>query len=391
MQALRGYKYKLAPNKTEAERLNQWIGANRCLYNVALAQREMTDYREHKVNYGSQAAELKVLKKEFTWMKEPPSQTLQQTLRDLDGAFQRFFKGEAKYPKPKKKFQTSGIRFPTPASIKIVPTESRKVGKVDLPKIGVLKFRRSREIGGEIRSCTISKEAHDEFYISFLCQVEVPDPICPSGELGIDRGVVHTLAFSKPLAGVFFNDLPIANIKKVEEKIAILQQKMAKKVKFSNNWRKLKSKVSKCHSRIARIRHDFLQKVAVRIAKSHGLVVIEDLKTKNMSKSASGSLESPGRMVAQKSGLNRAILRQGWHKFQVMLEHKVNDNGGVLLKVSPKNTSRECNQCGYTDSENRSDQATFCCGKCGHRENADINAAKTILARGTRVLALKAA
>ena len=391
MKVVRGYKYKLTPNKAQCLLLKQWIGANRCLYNVALVQREMTDYREHRLNYGSQASELKVLKKEFPWMKEPPSQTLQQTLRDLDRAFQKFFKGEAKYPKPKKKFQSSGIRFPTPSSIKIVPTESRNVGKADLPKIGVLKFRKSREIGGEIRSCTISKEAHDEFYISFLCRVEVPDPVCPSGELGIDRGIVHTLAFSKPLEGVFFQDLPIGKIKKIEEKIAVLQQQMAKKVRFSNNWRKLKSKVSRCHSQIARIRHDFLQKVAVRIAKSHGLVVIEDLKTKNMSKSASGSLDSPGRMVAQKSGLNRAILRQGWYKFQVMLEHKVTENGGVLLKVSPKNTSRECNQCGYIDSKNRSDQSTFCCGKCGHTENADINAAKTILARGTRVLALKAA
>ena len=391
MKVLRGYKYKLTPNKTQSLLLKKWIGANRCLYNVALAQREMTDYREHRLNYGSQASELKMLKKEFPWMKEPPSQTLQQTLRDLDGAFQRFFRGESRFPKSKKKFQSSGIRFPTPSSIKIVPTESRKVGKVELPKIGVLKFRKSREIGGEIRSCTISKEANNEFYISFLCRVDVLDPVCPSGELGIDRGIVHTLAFSNSVDGDFFKDLPIYKIKKIEEKIASLQQLMAKKVKFSNNWRKLKLKVSKCHSQIARIRHDFLQKVAVRIAKNHGLVVIEDLKTKNMSKSASGSLEAPGRMVAQKSGLNRAILRQGWHKFQVMLEHKVKENGGVLLKVSPKNTSRECNKCAYTDSENRPDQSTFCCGKCGHTENADINAAKTILARGIRVTALKAA
>ena len=120
-------------------------------------------------------------------------------------------------------------------------------------------------------------------------------------------------------------------------------------------------------------------------------MVIEELKTKNMSKSASGSLEAPGRMVAQKSGLNRAILRQGWHKFQVMLEHKVNENGGILLKVDPKNTSRECSQCGHTDKGNRPDQAIFKCVKCGHSENADINAAKTILARGTRVLASRAA
>ena len=96
-------------------------------------------------------------------------------------------------------------------------------------------------------------------------------------------------------------------------------------------------------------------------------------------------------MVAQKTGLNRAILRQGWHKFQVMLEHKVSENGGVLVKVNPKNTSRECSKCAHTDKDNRLKQDIFCCQKCGHAENADINAAKNILARGTRVIASKAA
>ena len=391
MIVLRGYKYKLTPNKTQFLLLKQWIGANRCLYNVALVQREITDYREHKLNYGLQASELKVLKEEFPWMKEPPSQTLQQTLRDLDAAFQRFFRGEAKYPKPKKKFQSSGIRFPTSSSIKIVPRESRKVGRVDLPKIGVLKFRKSREIGGEIRSCTISKEPHDEFYISFLCRIEVPDPVTPIKELGIDRGIVHTLAFSSPIDGEYFSDLSTDRIKKIETKISFLQQMLARKTKFSSNWRKLVSRISKCHTRIARIRHDFLQKIAVRIAKSHGLVVIEDLKTKNMSKSASGTLEKPGKMVAQKSGLNRAILRQGWHKFQVMLEHKILENGGLLLKVNPRNTSRECSQCGHTDQGSHLSQEVFNCLECNHSENADINAAKNVIARGTRVLALKVA
>ena len=388
MQLLRGYKYKLIPTKEQRLRLNQWIGANRCLYNVALAQREMVDYREHRLSYGLQASELKVLKREFPWMKEPPSQTLQQTLRDLDGAYQRFFKGGAKYPKPKKKSQTSGIRFPSPASIKVISFESQKKGKVELPKIGILKFRKSREIGGEIRSCTISKEPHGEFSISFLCRVEMIEPTCPSGEIGIDRGIVHTLAFS---SGEKYSDLPTDRIKRIESRIAILQRQMALKVKFSNNWRKKKLKISKCHTHIARIRHDFLQQEAVRIAKSHGLVVIEDLKTKNMSKSASGTLEEPGKMVAQKTGLNRAILRQGWHKFQVMLEHKVSENGGVLVKVNPKNTSRECSKCAHTDKDNRLKQDIFCCQKCGHAENADINAAKNILARGTRVMASKAA
>jgi putative transposase len=371
--------------------MDQWIGANRCFYNVALAQREMTDYREHKVTYSSQAAELKQLKVEFPWMKEPPSQTLQQTLLDLDKAFQRFYKREAAYPRSKKKGRESGIRFPTPSSIHIVATESRKVGKVDLPKIGMLKYRKSRDVDGEVRNCAISKEAGGGYSISFLCRIDLPDPVPANGELGIDRGVVHTLAFSSCLDGEYFSDLPSESIKRLESQIARHQQRLSDLTKFSNNWKKQKQKISKIHSRIARIRHDFLQQAAVRIAKSHGLVVIEDLKTRNMSKSASGTVASPGKMVSQKSGLNRAILRQGWYKFQVMLEHKLVENGGILLKVDAKNTSRECSQCGHVDSDNRLDQESFRCGKCGHLDNADINAAKNILARGTRVMALKVA
>jgi putative transposase len=391
MQVMRGFKFKLTPNKEQRSSLNKWIGANRCLYNVALAQREMTDFREHKVSYGTQAAELKALKTEFPWMKEPPSQTLQQTLRDLDSAFQRFFKGEAQYPSSKKKSQTSGIRFPTPSSINLIPGKSKKKGKVELPKIGVLTFRRSREIGGEIRSCTISREPYGGFSISFLCKVDIPEPVSPVGEIGIDRGIVHTFAFSSLFQGKYFSDLPVDRIKRLEEKVAILQRQIAIKTRFSRNWRKIKNKISRCHSQIARIRHDFLQKEAVQLAKNHGLIVIEDLKTKNMSKSASGTLENPGKMVAQKSGLNKAILRQGWYKFQVMLEHKVAENGGVLLKVNPRNTSRECSKCGHTDKKNRLDQANFCCLKCQFCSNSDINAAINILARGTRASALRVA
>lgn len=391
MKILRGYKYKLIPNVSQKKRFNQWIGANRCLYNAALAQREMVDYREHKINYQTQAAKLKAIKKEFPWLKEPPSQTLQQTLRDLDGAFKKFFKGEAKYPRLKKKGQLSGIRFPTPSSIRVVETESKKKGRVGLPKIGSLKYRKSREIEGEIRSCTISKAPNGEYSISFLCCIEIPDPISPKDQIGIDRGVVHTLAFSNAACGHSFRDLPVDRITILEDQIAYLQKKLASKNKFSNNWRKLKLSISKKHSKLARIRRDFLMKAAVTIAKNHGTVVIEDLKTKNMSKSASGTLENPGKMVAQKSGLNRAILRQGWYSFQVMLEYKIHENGGVLIKVNPKNSSRECSQCGHTAKDNRQNQAIFHCRNCDHKENADINAAKVILARGTRALALRAA
>lgn len=117
MQILRGYKFKLKLNKNQEKILNSWIGANRCLYNLAVLQRSMTNYREHKIGYDEQAAELPALKKEFPWMKEPPAQTLQQTLMNVQNAFLRFYKGLGSYPRTKKKSHSAGIRFPSPGSI----------------------------------------------------------------------------------------------------------------------------------------------------------------------------------------------------------------------------------------------------------------------------------
>lgn len=389
MFLLRGYKFKLKVNLSQGVTLNQWIGTNRCLYNIAFMQRTMNHYKEHKITYESQAEELPVLKKEFPWMKEPPSQTLQQTLKNLDTAFRRFFKGQSKFPKTKKKHQEFGIKFPTPKSIVLIPSSNPKKGLVELPKIGVLRFRKSREIEGELRSCTISKGV-DGFYISFLCRIQREDPIQIQKSIGIDRGVVHTLAFSHAMDGVFFKDLPVIRLKWIEEKIERLQRKLSLRIRFSRNWKKIKKKIGNLHHKIACIRRDFLWKVARAVTKNHGFIVIEDLKTKNMTKSASGTIEEPGRNVAQKSGLNRAILRQGWHMFSVMLGHKAEEFGSVVIKVDPKYSSQECSECHFASKENRLEQSVFFCKKCQHEENADKNAAKTILARGRRVIALKA-
>ena len=118
------------------------------------------------------------------------------------------------------------------------------------------------------------------------------------------------------------------------------------------------------------------------------MVVLEDLKVANMSKSASGTIKDPGKMVAAKSGLNRSILDQGWHAFKSMLSYKLEQLGGDLLLVDPRYTSQKCSKCCYTDKENRLSQAQFACMRCGHKENADINAAKNVLAAGHAVLSL---
>ena len=141
------------------------------------------------------------------------------------------------------------------------------------------------------------------------------------------------------------------------------------------------------HSRIAQSRRDFLHKTSTQLSNNHALIVVEELKIRNMSKSAHGDREKPGHRVKAKSGLNKAILDQGWGEFKRQLDYKQTWRGGLLLSVNPQHTSQCCHACGHIAKENRVSQADFYCQQCGHKDNADMNAAKNILAAGHAVLA----
>lgn len=169
---------------------------------------------------------------------------------------------------------------------------------------------------------------------------------------------------------------------RMERKLAKEQRKLARKIKFSENWKKQRKVIARLHNRIGNARYDFLQKATTTISKNHAMIVLEDLEVSNMTKSASGSLSKPGKNVAAKRSLNKRILDQGWSEFARELEYKQLWRGGIVVKVPPNYTSQTCSCCGHLSKENRKTQSEFRCGSCGHKENADINAAKTILAAG---------
>ena len=169
--------------------------------------------------------------------------------------------------------------------------------------------------------------------------------------------------------------------------MAKYQRAMSRKKKFSKNWHKAKNKVSKLHAKIANIRKDYLHKTSNAISKNHAMIVIEDLKISNMSKSSKGNSDKHGRNVKAKSGLNKSILDQGWFEFRRQLEYKQSWRGGYVIAIPPQHTSQRCSCCGHISRDNRMTQAKFECVECGHSENADINAARNILAAGHAVLA----
>ena len=227
--------------------------------------------------------------------------------------------------------------------------------------------------GGQLREWFISIQTQRE--------LEQPSPTTTTA-IGIDVGIVRfaTLSNGRYIA-------PLNSFKTHQQRLARYQRRMSRKQKFSNNWKKAKGKVQKIHTAIANARKDFLHKTSTTISQNHALVCIEDLQVKNMSQSAKGNRERHGKKVAQKSGLNRSILDQGWGEFRQQLDYKVQWNGGILLAVPPQHTSQTCPACGHVSKENRQTQAKFLCVDCGYENHADVVGAINILERGYRLLA----
>ena len=253
-----------------------------------------------------------------------------------------------------------------------------------LPKVGVIRFRRSRRVQGEIRSATVSYVS-GRWFVSILCKVDHQPISKATSAVGIDMGVVN---FATITDGQNHSVIaPISAFRASEHKLARAQRTLSRKVRFSSNWRKQKARITKIHSHIANQRKDFLHKHSTELCKNHAAIVVENLKVRNMSRSAKGTAEEPGKQVAAKSGLNKSILDQGWSMFVNQLEYKLAWQRGTLIKVDPKNTSRCCPACGYTSTDNRKTQAGFECVDCGFVENADVVGALNVLARGLRVIA----
>lgn len=376
MLIYRANVYRLEPTLEQAAVLAQWAGACRFVYNCGLEQRRDW-FRHAKLSFAQQCREVTEARAEFEWLAAVPVHALQQALRDLDMAYQRFFAKLGGYPRPRQKGQDDAFRLPDPSYLGLKRL-SKRMGAIKVPKLGWIKCRDWRPLGGELRNVTIRRKA-GHWYAAVKWQHEAADSL-PKNEpvLGMDRGVAVFAALSNGI-----KIAPLNSFKSIEDKLAKAQRKLSRKQKFSANWKKQKAKIAKLHHHAANARKDFLQKLSTQIAKSHGVVKIEKLNVQAMTASAKGTVEEPGRNVKKKAGLNRAILDQGWSMFRDMLRYKLEQRGGQLVEVDAAYTSQTCSACGVVDRANRKDQATFECMACGHAENADVNAAKNILAART--------
>ncbi|VWC69624.1 DNA-cytosine methyltransferase [Burkholderia lata] len=381
MRRLQAFKFELMPNGEQQRDMRRFAGSCRFVYNKALAlQKENYEAGGKFIGYVAMAKHLTEWRNggETPWLKDAPVHPLQQALKDMERAYKNFFAQRAAFPKFKKCGQRDSFRYPDPKQFRL----DQPNGRIFLPKLGWMRLRLSRPVPGELRNATVSFNA-GKWCVSIQTEREVEQPVPhATSVIGIDVGIARFATMSD---GTFV--APLNSFKKHEARLRRCQRAMSRKVKFSNNWIKAKARVQRIHARIGNARRDYLHKATTTISKNHAMVCIEDLQVRNMSRSAAGSTDAPGKNVRAKSGLNKAILDQGWFEFRRQLEYKLAWNGGWLVAVPPANTSRTCPACGYVSADNRTTQEKFACVECSYEENADVVGALNILARGHRVAA----
>ena len=373
------YQAEIRPTPRQRQALLAHAGTARWAYNWGLSQHRaayekwVSEGKPKKwkgwPNYFTLHPALVKLKKTAAedggvpWMYEVSKCAPQEALRNLDVAFKNFLQGRASYPKFKSRNKGVG-GFRVCGDFKV------DLRTIPLPVIGRVAFQpgeRGYLPEGRYSQISITEKAGRWFVAVVGPEVTVAEPNGKS-EVGLDLGVAHLATLSD--GTVFENPKALF---KGERKIKRLQREVSRKQKGSANRLKAVKKLQKAHDRVYNVRRDALHKVTTTIAKNQGKVVIEDLKVRNMTRSASG----PGRSA--KAGLNRVLADASFGEFRRLLEYKAGLYGCDIVAVAPHYTSQRCSACGHVAAGNRTSQAKFQCLSCGHEANADLNAAVNIL------------
>ncbi|MGW5415945.1 RNA-guided endonuclease InsQ/TnpB family protein [Actinomadura geliboluensis] len=382
----RSFKFLLRPTARQAGSLAACLEDHRQLYNAALEHRR-TAYRMAGVNvrYGDQSADLKHIRADDAGGQGRWSFCSQQaTLRRLDKAFASFFRRaktgrRAGFPRYKGRGWFDTVTWPRDGDgcrWDSQPEHSSAVF-VRLQGVGHVRVHRHRPVQGIVKTISVKREGR-RWFVVLSCDQVPAEPLAATGAAaGIDLGVASLATTS--------DGEHLANPRHLQtsaERLARAQRDLARARRGSGRRRKAMARVAALHAKVRRQRLDGAHKAALALIRAYDVIVHEDLRIANMTHSASGTVEEPGRNVAQKSGLNRSILDAGWGVFLRVLAHKAESAGRELIAVNPAHTSRTCSRCGHAAKENRLTQAAFACTACGHTAHADVNAAINILRAG---------
>ena len=381
----RSYKFRLRPKQKDVQILEQTLRLHCELYNAALQERrDAWLISKVSINYGMQSAQLKDIRAGREDLSDLSFSSCQQTLRRLDRSFQAFYRrarsGQTPgFPrfKPQQRFNT--IQY---SKVGDGCAYNSETGRVYLKETGWLRVHQHRQIRGDIKTVSIKREGLSWFVIVQCDNVPVQALPVTGQAGGIDLGLRKLITTSD--GDQYANPRHFRN---EQERLAAAQQQVGRLKPGSGRQQKARNRVRSIHARIARTRQDQHHKLALDLLRRYDVVIAEELKTKNMSRSAAGSIEKPGKNVAAKRGLNKSILDAGWASFVSILTAKAESAGREIILINPAYTSQTCSKCKRVCKENRPVVNKFQCVSCGHLQDPDWNAAVNIKRAG---LALQA-
>jgi putative transposase len=381
-----GRRYRAYPTPEQAGRLTEWGHSCRAVWNLALEQRQYL-YRHRGVTLraSAQCVQLTRARGDLPWLADLPAQSAQQVLRQLDRAYGNWWNSEHPAGPPTFKKRSDRLAVPFPGQAVMVRKLNRKWAEVRLPKVGAVRFRLSRPLGGAVRNATVRRDGLG-WHVSFGVATGA-EPAEPNGlpGCGVDFGVACSAYVSDETGPRL---LAPTLTKGEQRRLLGLERRKARQVRwakrhnggrYSRRLRRTIAQIAVLKARQARRRQDFTHKLTTDLAKSHGWVGIEDLRVKNMTHSAKGTALAPGRGVKAKAGLNRGILDNTPYERRRQLAYKAARYGSKLRLVPPAFTSQTCSACGARDPGSRPGCGrAFACTACGHQAHADHNAAVNI-------------
>jgi putative transposase len=371
INVLLNQKYEIFPTEEQKETLERWINICRQTYNSALLDKERK-YKQlkEKHSYNDMSRLLTLDKKKLLFLKDVPSQPLQESLIRLKKAFENFFRKDAKYPKQKTYKTYNSLKFPQFGFNKkgnrmaMSFSDDNKLFNTKLGKIDIL-FHRPLE--GTIKQLIIKRQGRKWYAIFCVARQALPTNIDKSTAAGIDVGINRYAFLSN---GMEFENPKF--LRKTEKRLKRTQRKVSKKKNGSQNRIKQIQKLSKLHEKVANQRRDFLHKLSFHLSKDYSLVVVENLNIRNM---------------VRNRKLAKSISDAGWGMFRDMLSYKCEREGGLLHRVEPHYTSQDCSCCGNRVKKSLSIR-THVCTKCGTVLDRDHNAALNVLKKGLAELGL---